>query len=73
MQAINPNTSANYTGIVQAMKTITVKEGYGRVWHGMPAVVAGSGPAHAMYFACYEKIKFMLSEKKQSTVLATGK
>ena len=71
MQAINPNTSARYSGITQAMRTIVAKEGLGRTFHGMPAVIAGAGPAHAMYFACYEKIKWMLSERKQSTLSAT--
>lgn len=73
MQAINPKTSAGYTGIVQAMRNIVVKEGFRRTWHGMPAVVVGAGPAHAMYFACYEKLKWVLSERKQSTALATSK
>jgi len=74
MQALNPNPGARYAGILDAMRTITIREGYGRAWHGMPAVIAGAGPAHAMYFACYEKIKFILSnEKKQGTVFATGK
>lgn len=72
MQAINPNAAARYTGIMQAMKTITVREGYGRAFHGMPAVIVGAGPAHAMYFACYEKMKWILSERKQSSVFATG-
>lgn len=55
------------------MKTITVKEGFGRTFHGMPAVIVGAGPAHALYFACYEKLKWILSERKQSTLLATSK
>jgi len=73
MQALNPHTSANYNSITQAMRSITVKEGFGRAWHGMPAVIAGAGPAHAMYFACYEKVKWILSERKQSNVMATSK
>ena len=73
MQAMNPNTSARYSGIVQALRSIVVKEGYGRAWHGMPAVVVGAGPAHAMYFACYEKLKWILSERKQSSVYATSR
>lgn len=72
MQAINPSKQAKYSGIVQAMRTIVAKEGFGRTFHGMPAVIAGAGPAHAMYFACYEKIKWMLSERKQSSVYATS-
>ncbi|XP_067928653.1 mitoferrin-2-like [Watersipora subatra] len=71
MQALNPKTSAYYSSVTQAMKSITIKEGYGRAWHGMPAVMAGAGPAHAMYFACYEKIKSVLSEKKQTTAVAS--
>lgn len=73
MQAINPNKNARYSGILNALRTISIREGYGRAWHGMPAVVAGAGPAHALYFACYEKLKWVLSEKKQSNVMATGK
>jgi hypothetical protein len=41
----------------------------------MSVVVAGAGPAHAAYFACYEKIKDSLVTKTPSHYnhLAYGK
>lgn len=72
MQAINPSKSARYTGVVNAVKTISAREGMSRAWYGMPAVVAGAGPAHALYFACYEKLKWMISERKQGTVSSSS-
>lgn len=72
MQALNVK-NPHYSGISNAFSTIITQEGARKLWRGMPAVAAGAGPAHAMYFACYEKVKWVLSEKKQSTVGATSK
>merc|ERR1719354_743528 len=35
--------------------------GVRRVFRGMSAMVVGAGPAHAMYFACYESVKKILT------------
>lgn len=47
-----------YRGIIDAISTIQQKEGFRRLFRGMGAMVAGAGPAHAMYFAGYEKLKY---------------
>ena len=36
-------------------------------------MATGAGPAHALYFACYEKIKHVASGGKQGNHLAVGK
>ena len=48
-------------------------EGAKRTFRGISAVVAGAGPAHAMYFACYEWIKKSLSTANSSNHLVHGK
>ena len=42
---------------VDALRPMVRQEGWGRPVRGVPAVFVGAGPAHAMYFAGYEKIK----------------
>ena len=40
-----------------ALRTMIRQEGWSRPVRGVSAVFVGAGPAHAMYFAGYEKIK----------------
>ena len=67
----------HYDGIKDAFKTILQKEGPRRLLRGMNAMVLGAGPAHAMYFACYEKIKHNLTlringKKWKNSSIANG-
>lgn len=55
MQSIN---SVRYRSIIHAVATIQQKEGFKRLFRGMGAMITGAGPAHAMYFAGYERLKY---------------
>lgn len=57
MQCLKPNPNARYTGIVDALVKIVKNEGAFRPVRGMGVVAFGAGPAHALYFSCYEFIK----------------
>ncbi|KAK8243757.1 mitochondrial carrier domain-containing protein [Phyllosticta capitalensis] len=57
MQVANPSPTAVYSGISNAMITITRLEGFRTLWRGVSSVVMGAGPAHAVYFATYEAVK----------------
>lgn len=39
---------------------ITSGEGFLSLWRGVSSVVAGAGPAHAVYFATYEAVKHVM-------------
>ncbi|KXL44514.1 hypothetical protein M433DRAFT_4965 [Acidomyces richmondensis BFW] len=57
MQVVNPTPAAIYSGIGNAIATISRAEGYLSLWRGVSSVVVGAGPAHAVYFATYEVVK----------------
>merc|ERR1711939_683433 len=57
MQIVNPSPTAVYSGISNAMLTISRVEGFRTLWRGVSSVVLGAGPAHAVYFATYEAVK----------------
>ncbi|KAF2121724.1 mitochondrial carrier domain-containing protein [Lophiotrema nucula] len=60
MQIVNPSPTAIYSGISNAMVTISRVEGFRTLWRGVSSVVVGAGPAHAVYFASYEAVKHAL-------------
>ncbi|KAF2730264.1 asparaginyl-tRNA synthetase [Polyplosphaeria fusca] len=60
MQVVNPSPTAIYSGISNAMVTISRVEGFRTLWRGLSSVVLGAGPAHAVYFASYEAVKHAL-------------
>ncbi|KAF1920529.1 mitochondrial carrier domain-containing protein [Ampelomyces quisqualis] len=60
IQIINPAPGAMYSGISNAMVTISRVEGFRTLWKGLSSVVMGAGPAHAVYFASYEATKHAL-------------
>ncbi|KAF2001122.1 asparaginyl-tRNA synthetase [Amniculicola lignicola CBS 123094] len=60
MQVVNPSPAAVYSGISNAMITISRVEGFRTLWKGLSSVVLGAGPAHAVYFASYEAVKHSL-------------
>ncbi|RNA29649.1 mitoferrin-2-like [Brachionus plicatilis] len=57
MQCLKPDPNARYNGIVDALVKIVRNEGAFRPVRGMGVVAFGAGPAHALYFSCYEFIK----------------
>jgi solute carrier family 25 iron transporter 28/37 len=72
MQSLVPDPKANYRGVADALVTIFRHEGIGNTVRGIGAVVGGAGPAHALYFACYEHLKKKFSGGEQGNHLAHG-
>lgn len=62
MQSLQPEPSACYRNVMDALRQIVRTEGFWRPIRGVNVLAVGAGPAHALYFACYEKIKFSLSD-----------
>lgn len=56
MQALTPAPGGE-TKIKEFWTTAIQKGGVGRLIRGMNVVVVGAGPAHALYFSCYEFIR----------------
>ena len=72
MQVLVPHPRANYRNVPDALARIVRYEGIRNTLRGLNAVVAGAGPAHAMYFACYEKVKKTLSHSGSGNHLVHG-
>ncbi|KAK1774314.1 mitochondrial carrier domain-containing protein [Copromyces sp. CBS 386.78] len=64
MQIVNSNPAAVYHGVVQSTYRIASTEGVFSLWRGMSSVIAGAGPAHAVYFATYEAVKHLMGGNK---------
>ncbi|NXH17925.1 MFRN1 protein, partial [Bucco capensis] len=62
MQSLQPDPKAQYRSVYEALKKIVLTEGFWRPLRGINVTMLGAGPAHAMYFACYEQMKKSLSE-----------
>lgn len=62
MQSLHPEPGARYRNVTDALRQIVRTEGVWRPIRGVNVLAVGAGPAHALYFACYEKIKFSLSD-----------
>ena len=73
MQSLVPDPKANYRNVPDALVKIFRHEGLKNTVRGINALVIGAGPAHALYFACYEKLKKVLSGGKHGNHLANGK
>jgi solute carrier family 25 iron transporter 28/37 len=63
MQSLQPRPGGSYRGIYEALTRMMKQEGVFRPVRGMSVVVVGAGPAHALYFACYEKLKVVFISK----------
>ncbi|XP_076846349.1 mitoferrin-1 [Brachyhypopomus gauderio] len=61
MQSLQPDPKAQYRGVYEALRRIARTEGLLRPLRGLNITMLGAGPAHALYFACYERIKHSLS------------
>ncbi|XP_022662076.1 mitoferrin-2-like isoform X2 [Varroa jacobsoni] len=71
LQSLRPSAGARYTGVMDGLYKMVRHEGMLRPVRGMSAVVMGSGPAHALYFSTYEKLKRKLStNQRQSNPLS---
>ncbi|XP_038046195.1 mitoferrin-1-like [Patiria miniata] len=72
MQTIRPSPNGRYKNVFSGLATIVRNEGPFGVVRGLNAVALGAGPAHALYFACYEKMKHMLSTRPGQNPLANA-
>ncbi|KAF6307176.1 solute carrier family 25 member 37 [Rhinolophus ferrumequinum] len=61
MQSLNPDPKAQYSSVYGALRKIMRTEGFWRPLRGLNVMMMGAGPAHAMYFACYENMKRTLN------------
>ena len=65
MQSLTPNA-----GHIQSVRSVLSQmvrvEGANRMVRGMGPVVCGAGPAHALYFSCYEAVKNKLTQKNHT-------
>ncbi|KAM9364579.1 mitoferrin-2 [Pholidichthys leucotaenia] len=62
MQSLQPDPAARYRNVMHALWRIVATEGVFRPLRGLNATALGAGPAHALYFATYEKLKKTLSD-----------
>merc|ERR1711931_298338 len=69
---LNPDPKAVYRNVPHALMQIITTEGTGNTFRGIQAMALGAGPAHAMYFATYEKLKrfFSGTEDGNSSVIS---
>ena len=74
LQVLHPTPAALYTGLTSALRTISLEEGPMRLLRGIQSVALGAGPAHAVYFATYEKVKSVLVREGEAgtSPLKTG-
>ena len=61
-----------YKGVMRSFKQIVRTESPRSLFRGIGLVATGAGPAHALYFSCYEYTKKLLSGNSRSNVLAQG-
>ncbi|XP_035591867.1 mitoferrin-1 isoform X2 [Oncorhynchus nerka] len=66
MQSLQPDPKAQYSSVYEALRRIVRTEGLLRPLRGLNITMLGAGPAHALYFACYEHVKRTLSEVIQN-------
>ncbi|XP_015196079.1 mitoferrin-1 isoform X2 [Lepisosteus oculatus] len=61
MQSLQPDPKAQYRSVLEALRRMVHAEGLLRPLRGLNVTMLGAGPAHALYFACYERVKCSLS------------
>ena len=59
-------------GLLRSFVRIATTESPRTLFRGIGVVASGAGPAHALYFSCYETTKNYLSGNNRSNVLAQG-
>ena len=59
-------------GITEMLRGMVREEGMFRPIRGVSAMVAGAGPAHAMYFGCIETGKRLSTKFKTPAALGDG-
>ena len=51
-----------HRSLYRSMVSVGQSEGFASLWRGVGSVIAGSGPAHALFFATYEQSKLIISQ-----------
>uniref|UniRef100_A0A0X3NH82 Mitoferrin-1 n=1 Tax=Schistocephalus solidus TaxID=70667 RepID=A0A0X3NH82_SCHSO len=69
LQCIRPSGGQRYLSVSDGLYRLLRQEGFFKSFRGIGAVVAGAGPAHALYFALYEQLKKRLSSPTDSNHL----
>lgn len=69
---MNIEASNQYRGVLKSFMKIAKSESPRRLFRGIGVVATGAGPAHALYFSCYEITKKYLSGNNRSSVLTQG-
>lgn len=72
MQSLVPDPKADYRSIRDAFHKIVKFEGMRNTVRGIQVVVGGAGPAHALYFTCYEKTKKVLANGQRGSHFTHG-
>jgi hypothetical protein len=73
MMVLQPNPEAKYRSLFEAFSKIIRTEHPRALFRGIGLVAGGAGPAHALYFSCYEVTKkYLTKANTRSTVLAQG-
>ncbi|XP_074107982.1 mitoferrin-1 [Cotesia typhae] len=67
MQQLTPEPGGRHNARTVLFKMIH-QEGLRRSFRGVSVMVAGAGPAHALYFSCYEMIKNRMITRTNSQV-----
>ncbi|KAJ2355675.1 Fe(2+) transporter [Coemansia sp. RSA 2618] len=70
MQVVGSPSGMMYSGVAQALKSISTTEGMRSLYRGVMSVVLGAGPAHAVYFATYEQTKKLLAGDNANALAA---
>ncbi|KJE93454.1 carrier protein, variant [Capsaspora owczarzaki ATCC 30864] len=65
MQSLKSGEGSSNTSVLRALRNLTRLEGAGASVRGMSMVAMGAGPAHALYFATYEKCKLAFAPTHQ--------
>eukprot|EP00730_Choanoeca_flexa_P017635 TRINITY_DN8519_c0_g1_i1.p1 TRINITY_DN8519_c0_g1~~TRINITY_DN8519_c0_g1_i1.p1 ORF type:complete len:331 (+),score=43.06 TRINITY_DN8519_c0_g1_i1:349-1341(+) len=65
-------TSPKFQGMADCMKTMARTEGVGSFFKGIRPVIAGAGPAHALYFSVYERSRLYFDAKHNQVLGNTG-
>ena len=73
MMVLQPSPEAKYRSLYEAFSKIIKTEHTRALFRGIGVVAGGAGPAHALYFSCYEVTKkYLTKANTRSTVLAQG-
>ncbi|BHF59473.1 hypothetical protein SprV_0100243200 [Sparganum proliferum] len=70
LQCIRPSGGQRYLSVSDGLYRLISQEGFFKSFRGIGAVVAGAGPAHALYFALYEQLKRRLASPTESNHLS---